>query len=133
MKKVLVFGIFDGIHPGHISFFRQAKKHGDFLIVAVGRASACRQIKCKTPKLSLKTRIKDVSAVPYVYKAIPGDVTQGSYKVILQEKPDVICLGYDQKELAADLKRWLAQKNFSLPTKILKPHKPARYHSSLLT
>jgi len=25
MKKVLVFGTFDGLHPGHINFFEQAK------------------------------------------------------------------------------------------------------------
>ena len=33
MKKVIVFGSFDYIHPGHLNFFEQAKSYGDYLIV----------------------------------------------------------------------------------------------------
>lgn len=132
MKKILVFGIFDGIHPGHISFLRQAKGYGDFLIVAAGRASACKKIKCKTPRLSLKHRINDLTAVHYVDRAVPGDIEQGSYLVILREKPDIICLGYDQKELANNLKKWLKSNNVGITVKILKSYKPDKYHNSLL-
>jgi cytidyltransferase-like protein len=107
MKKVLVFGIFNGVHKGHVSFFRHAKKHGDFLTVAVGRASASKKFKNKTPEFSLKDRIKFVREVNYVNKALPGDIEQGSYGVVLREKPDIICLGWDQQELGKDLKRWL--------------------------
>jgi len=39
MKKVMCFGAFDGLHPGHLDFFRQAKRYGDFLIVSVGSFS----------------------------------------------------------------------------------------------
>jgi FAD synthetase len=35
MKKVLVGGCFDLIHFGHISFLKQAKTQGDYLIVAL--------------------------------------------------------------------------------------------------
>ena len=35
MKKVLVGGCFDFIHFGHISFLKQAKASGDYLIVAL--------------------------------------------------------------------------------------------------
>ena len=34
MKKVFVSGCFDIIHGGHIKFFEQAKKYGDYLIVS---------------------------------------------------------------------------------------------------
>lgn len=110
MKKVLVFGIFNGVHKGHVSFFRHAKKYGDFLIVAVGRASASKKFKNKLPKYSLKDRVKFVGEVKYVDKAIPGDIEQGTYKVILREKPDIICLGWDQKGLGKDLRRWLKSR-----------------------
>lgn len=137
MKKVLVFGIFDGIHPGHISFLRQAKKCGDFLVVAVGRASSCRKIKCKTPKYSLRKRLTALKTAHLngellVEKAVPGDIKQGTYKVILREKPDVICLGYDQMELAENLKAWLRQESFSLTIKFLKPYKPDQYHTRIM-
>ena len=39
MKKVLVFGTFDGLHEGHKDFLRQAKQYGDHLTVVVGRDS----------------------------------------------------------------------------------------------
>jgi len=132
MRKVLVFGIFDGVHPGHIDFFRQAKIHGDFLVVAVGQSSATKKIKGKLPKYSLRERMGFVRDVEYVDKAIPGDKGQGSYKIIIRERPDIICLGYDQKELAADLKKWLDLKEFKIDLKILKSHKPRKYHSSII-
>ena len=49
-KRVVVFGIFDGIHEGHRDFFRQAKEHGDELVVIVGRDSASLKWKGKQPK-----------------------------------------------------------------------------------
>lgn len=135
MTKVLVFGIFDGLHPGHLSFLRQAKKHGDFLVVAVGRDSAVKKFKSKAPKFAFKERLKMVKNVKCVDKAIPGDSEQGSYKVIENEKPHVICLGYDQQKLQDDLNRWLRGKNFSVSVlvKTLKPYKHRKYHTSILT
>ena len=34
-KIVLVHGVFDLIHMGHLEYFSQAKKYGDILIVSV--------------------------------------------------------------------------------------------------
>lgn len=132
MKKVLVFGIFDGLHPGHINFLKQAKKNGDFLIVAVGRASACQQIKCKVPRHSLLERIKMLQSVPSVSKVVPGDIKQGSYRVILREKPDMICLGYDQQALAKNVHSWLRDNKLHIKVILLKPYKAAKYHTSIL-
>lgn len=35
MKKVLTVGVYDYFHLGHLRLFKQAKEHGDYLIVAV--------------------------------------------------------------------------------------------------
>lgn len=35
MTKVLTFGVYDYLHLGHLRLFKQCKKYGDYLIVAV--------------------------------------------------------------------------------------------------
>ena len=38
-KRIMVFGTFDGLHKGHLNFFKQAKNFAEnsFLIVSVAR------------------------------------------------------------------------------------------------
>lgn len=35
MSKILTFGVYDYFHLGHLRLFKQCKKYGDYLIVAV--------------------------------------------------------------------------------------------------
>lgn len=35
MKRVLTVGVYDYFHLGHLRLFKQAREHGDYLIVAV--------------------------------------------------------------------------------------------------
>jgi len=34
-KIILVHGVFDLVHPGHLSYFKEAKTYGDILIVSI--------------------------------------------------------------------------------------------------
>ena len=45
MKKVIVNGTFDVIHPGHLALLNHAKSLGDFLIVAIDTDDRVRQLK----------------------------------------------------------------------------------------
>lgn len=132
MKRVLVFGIFDGLHPGHLNFFKQAKKIGNFLVVAVGRPSISQKLKNKKPKYSLRERINFVQEVPEVDKAIAGDKGLGTYGVIMREQPDIICLGYDQKKLHKNLKKWIGKNNLKIKLEVLKSYKSSRYHTAII-
>ena len=38
-KKILIFGVFDGIHKGHLYFINEAKKQGGHLVAIVARDS----------------------------------------------------------------------------------------------
>jgi D-beta-D-heptose 7-phosphate kinase/D-beta-D-heptose 1-phosphate adenosyltransferase len=45
MKKVVVNGTFDIIHPGHLALLNYAKSLGDFLVVAIDTDDRVRQLK----------------------------------------------------------------------------------------
>lgn len=125
-KRVIVFGIFDGIHDGHRDLFRQAREYGDELIVVVGRDEICRKLKNKTPKHSEEERRQLVSQEPLVHKALLGDQDLSSYQVVKDLKPDVICFGYDQdaleKDVQACLRRqaWLSNNKQTVATHRLR-------------
>ncbi len=95
MKKVLVFGAFDGLHPGHVDFFKQAKEYGDYLIVSVGTDRNVARIKGKKPLFSEEERLDLVKNVRLVDEAVLG-AEEDFYQQIKKLEPDVICLGYDQ-------------------------------------
>lgn len=95
MKKVMVFGAFDGLHPGHLDFFLQAKKLGDFLIVSVGTDKNVEKIKGKKALFNQDERRELVSHIDVVDEAVIGS-EEDFYKHIAELAPDVICLGYDQ-------------------------------------
>ena len=44
LKIVLIGGVFDIVHPGHIHTLKDAKSHGDILIVVVAKSSTAHKI-----------------------------------------------------------------------------------------
>ena len=131
MKKIMVFGTFDILHPGHLDFFKQAKKLRDYLIVIVSRDQTVKKIKKHFPQNNEKKRLAKIKQQKIIDKAFLGNLNN-PYKIIQQQKPDIIALGYDQKSFSKDLKNKI--KEFKLNTKIirLKPYKPEIYKSSKL-
>ena len=132
-KTVMVFGVFDRLHPGHLSFLRQAEKYSEKLMVVVARDSAVRELKNKNPSQNEKERMAVLRKIPGVNKVVLGDKKQGSYGVIKKYKPDVIGLGYDQKWLAGDLKKYMRVGCLSKIKMVkLKAYYSKKLHSSLL-
>ena len=130
--RVVVFGIFDGVHEGHRSLFAQAREFGEELVVIVGRDEICRKLKNKTPKFSEEERRSRVEQEPLVSKAILGDKEPSSYEIVEEFKPDVACFGYDQEKLEEDFKNWLQKTGKQIEVHRLFPFEPETYHSSLL-
>ncbi len=128
----MVFGAFDGLHPGHLAFLKQAKKHGDILIVSVGLDRNVETIKGKKPLFSQDERLDLVSKLKIVDKAVLG-AQKDYYQAILKLEPDVICLGYDQWATEEDVKNGLKSVGL-VKTKVirLKPYKETRAKSTHL-
>ena len=131
MKKVLVFGSFDLMHPGHINFLKSAKKHGDHLTVVLARDSTIKKVKGKKPRFNEKERLKHIKDIGLVEKVLLGS-KKDKLSVIKKLKPDIICLGYDQKFLVKELKEFIEKKKLSIKIKRLKAYKPHIYKSSKL-
>jgi FAD synthetase len=131
MKKVLVFGTFDGLHPGHINFFDQAKKLGDYLVVVVGRDFTVVSVKGHMPKLNESQRLKNVRQNELVNEAMLGNECD-PYEIIKKIQPDIIGLGYDQKIFTKNLGLILEKLGIAAQIIRLQPYKPELYHSSIL-
>ena len=71
MKKVITVGVFDYFHLGHLRLFENAKKQGDYLIVAVQDGDYILKTKPDAKVLySTKERIDIVKALRIVDKVI---------------------------------------------------------------
>lgn len=125
----MVFGTFDFIHQGHLNFFMQAKQHGNELVVVIARDSTVQRTKGEKPFFTENERLRAVKRVKTVDRAVLGHLDD-VYRVIAEEQPDIICLGYDQSFFVEKLEQKL--KEFGLQTKImrLKPFLPEKYKSS---
>lgn len=131
MKKVLIFGDFDLVHPGHIHFMREAKKEADELIVAVTCSSVINQLKGRKPMYSERERLKAVRAVPIVTRVLLGDKQLKSFSVIQRVRPNVICVGYDQRALEKELRAYIASNELIIPVRRLTAYHPETFKSSI--
>ncbi len=130
---IMAFGTFDFLHKGHLHFFQQARKlaNNPFLVVSIARDINVEKIKGKKPVLSEKKRAQGVKNTGLVDKVVLGDKS-GYLSHILEEKPAIIVLGYDQFAYTQNLKQNLAAKGLNVTIKRLKSHKPHLYKSSIL-
>ena len=110
MKLVMCAGTFDIIHPGHLYFLSEAKKFGDKLIVVVARDDTSERMKGKKPVHNEKIRLEQVRGLEIVNQAVLGK-TGSIFNIVEEIKPNIICLGYDQKVLKQDLEDELKKRN----------------------
>jgi cytidyltransferase-like protein len=103
LRVVLVGGVFDLIHPGHIHTLKAAKSHGDVLVVVVARTSTAMKInKDRRIYHNENMRRELVSSLSFVDLAIIGK--EGTlYDTVEYVKPDIIALGYDQAHSEKDV------------------------------
>jgi len=131
--KIMVFGTFDGLHPGHINFLKQAKSFtkNSFLIVSIARDKNVLKIKGEYPDLSEQTRIGLVKKCKLVDKVVLSGI-KNHLPHIVRMCPDIIALGYDQKAYVKNLKKDLKNKGISVKIVRLKPFKQKIYKNHLL-
>lgn len=94
MKKVITFGVFDYFHLGHLRLFENAKRLGDYLIVAVQDGDCILKTKPDANVLyTTEQRIDIVKALRVVDEVI---IYQDVDKTLPQVDFDVFAIGRDQ-------------------------------------
>ncbi len=131
MKKVMVFGTFDGVHAGHLNLFTQARAYGDYLIVVIARDVNVKKIKNAYPNSSEKKRQKEIHKVKEVDRAVLGYL-RNKLAIIKEQKPDIVCLGYDQKIEIPELKQKLEVMGMRPEIYRLESYKPEEFKSSII-
>ena len=127
----MVFGTFDGVHPGHVNFFEQAKEHGDYLIAVVARDKTVEKLKGKKPDYSEVERRMLVADNSNVDLAVLGKY-RDKFEIIADHQPDVLCLGYDQSYFVENIEPELKRLSLSPEIVRLESFRPEIYKSSLL-
>ncbi|MDP2717584.1 MAG: adenylyltransferase/cytidyltransferase family protein [Candidatus Micrarchaeota archaeon] len=131
MKTVLVAGAFDFMHPGHLALFDQAREHGERVVVVVGRDATIERVKGRKPVFDENQRLAVVSRVRGVDGARLGN--EGSFlDVLLEEKPDVVVLGYDQGVSEETVLSFARQNGLALLVVRAKAFSPEQFKSSRL-
>lgn len=72
MKKIITYGTFDLLTPGHIEQLRESKKMGDYLIVGLS-TDEFNQTKGKKSYLTYEERKVILESIKYVDKVIPEE------------------------------------------------------------
>ena len=131
--KIMVFGTFDGLHQGHLDFFRQAKKLSkrSFLIASISRDKNVYKIKKVRPILSEKQRAILTKKCKLVNRVVLAGI-KNHLPHILKERPDIIALGYDQRNYTKSLKKDLKNKGLVVNIVRLKPYKKHTFKNHLL-
>jgi FAD synthetase len=124
MARVLTFGTFDVLHPGHLHYLSQAQERGELWVV-VARDSTVLSIKGHSPIQSEQERLQGVQqAFPQAHALLgdPRDFTTPLRTV----QPDLILLGYDQH-----LPPGVREEDLPCKVERASPLKPDEFKSSI--
>ncbi|MFH1235930.1 MAG: M15 family metallopeptidase [Parcubacteria group bacterium] len=131
MKKVLAAGTFDLLHPGHIWFLTQAKKLGDHLTVIVARDVTVKKVKGIAPHQMEHQRAQALRNLGIADQVVIGG-KNNKLLAIKKVRPDIICLGYDQRAFTGNLRIELARLGFFPEIVRMKAYRPDTYKSSFM-
>ena len=127
LRVVLAGGVFDIIHPGHISTLNAAKKLGDVLVVVVATDNTAVKMKKRRPIHSQEQRQELVNSLAVVDLCLIGQEND-IFKTVNLVKPQTIALGYDQVHQEQFITEGC--KKMKLDTKVARLQSPIPESSS---
>ena len=125
VKKIMVFGTFDRLHPGHEFVITEALRRGAVTVI-VARSKNVQKIKGRLPRETDDERIAAIRDKFPEAVVLAGDQTD-FLAPVRTLRPDLILLGYDQRLPPNVTQQDLAPASIER----LAAHEPERYKSSL--
>jgi len=132
-KVVLATGVFDLLHSGHVRFLQASKRRGGpgaKLIVVVARDRTVLSRKGRMPILPEDQRRELVGSLRVVDKAILGHTHLDLLGVLREVRPDIISVGYDQKQIKASVEKLLREQGLSVRIVQIPKFGPSGLNSS---
>jgi len=120
-KIVLATGAFDLLHLGHVRFLEASKRRGGpgaKLIVVIARDKTVLNRKGRMPILPEDQRRELVGSLRVVDKAILGHSRLDLLGVLREVRPDIISVGYDQKQIKESVEKLLREQG--LPVRVVQ-------------
>ncbi len=106
---VLVGGVFDILHKGHIVFLKAAKKQGDILFILLESDKAVRKLKGeKRPVNNQEKRATVLSALPYVDYVIlmaPLNSNEEYDELVKTLQPDILATTKNDPNIAHKIRQ----------------------------
>jgi FAD synthetase len=132
LRIVLVGGVFDILHLGHLALLAEAKTYGDILVVVVATDVTVETFKGRRPVFPEEDRRALVESLKPVDAAILGyeDVGMGYEQVIDDVKPNIIALGYDQDSVARTVTEIVEKRRLNVRIVRLNKFDKEKYLSS---
>jgi len=128
MKKVMIFGTFDLLHPGHNFVISEASKLASTngkLHIVVARDTNVEKIKHQKPKQNENGRL-EILKNKYPSAHIQLGDPEDFLAPVREVNPDLILLGYDQK-LPSDIK----EEDLGCDIERLPAFEPEKWKSSI--
>lgn len=96
MKKVLVGGVFDILHYGHIHFLKNAKELGDYLVIAIESDANVSRLKGPGRPIHTQAQRKEIlEALEFVDEVIilKDKMTDADYRELVERvRPNILAV-----------------------------------------
>ena len=126
-------GVFDILHPGHLRFLEESKRRGGLgarLVVVVARDETVLRRKGRKPILSEKERLKMISALRVVDKAVLGHKHLDLIGVLREIQPSIVSVGYDQNDIKSSVQKLINHEKLGIRVVQIRKFGSNAYNSS---
>ena len=120
MKKVMLFGIFDGLHKTHDALFKEAKEYGDRIIAVVAQDHIVHMLMGSIPTKNLADRFEHLKNTDGVDEVVIGDAELETWNIVKRHKPEVVAFSHDQETLMDDFKANMEKLGYAPTIVMLK-------------